>query len=395
MLSPEKLKRATITTTMTRQESSPLFNFEILTEDESATITAIGALDVYSSEVALKQLSKALLDVAPKNLTIDLAQLQKIDDFGVVVLACLKSKLLKQDGNFQLSNISPASKEILDFHHFEQLCQPALVPPPIKLDIFTRLGDKTIRLLGGNLEVISFLGSTGQAFWKVIRSPRTLRETDFVEALQTTGVDALPIVGLISFLLGLIMAFMSAVQLEQFGANVYVASLVGLSMTRELGPIMTCILVAGRSSSSYASEIGTMQISEEIDALKTMAIDPHLFLVVPRVIAATLVVPLLTLFSDLFAMLGGLFIGVSMLGLTVNSYLSQTVETLEPFDFLWGMGKSALFAVLIAWTGCLKGFMVRGGPAAVGRATTSAVVTSIFLIILADSIFAVIIRYFG
>jgi phospholipid/cholesterol/gamma-HCH transport system permease protein len=202
-------------------------------------------------------------------------------------------------------------------------------------------------------------------------------------------------VGLISFLLGLIMAFMSSVQLRQFGANIYVASLVSLAMVRELGPIMTAIIVAGRSGSAFAAEIGTMKISEEIDALFTMGFDPTRFLVVPKMVATVIVVPFLTLFSNLCAIAGGLVVGVTMLDLTANAYITQTTKTLSLFDFFWGLFKSGVFAFLITSVGCLRGFQVSGGAASVGRATTSAVVTSIFLIILSDSVFAVILRYWG
>jgi phospholipid/cholesterol/gamma-HCH transport system permease protein len=213
--------------------------------------------------------------------------------------------------------------------------------------------------------------------------------------MKKVGVDALPIVGLISFLLGLIMAFMSSVQLQQFGANIYVASLVSLAMVRELGPIMTAIIVAGRSGSAFAAEIGTMKISDEVDALFTMGFDPTRFLIVPKILASVITVPILTLFSDLFAIMGGLVVGVFMLDLTVNAYMTQTLKTLTLFDVFWGFLKAAVFALLIAGIGCLRGFQVRGGAAEVGQATTSAVVSSIFLIILADSVFAVILRYWG
>jgi phospholipid/cholesterol/gamma-HCH transport system permease protein len=191
------------------------------------------------------------------------------------------------------------------------------------------------------------------------------------------------------------MAFMSSVQLEQFGANIYVASLVSLAMVRELGPIMTAIIVAGRSGSAYAAEIGTMKISEEVDALFTMGFDPTRFLVVPKIIASVIVVPLLTLFSDVFAIAGGLIVGVSMLDLTASAYIAQTIKTLKLFDVFLGFAKSGVFGLLIAWIGCLRGFQVSGGAASVGQATTSAVVSSIFLIILSDSAFSVILRYWG
>jgi phospholipid/cholesterol/gamma-HCH transport system permease protein len=206
-------------------------------------------------------------------------------------------------------------------------------------------------------------------------------------------VDAVPIVGLISFLMGLIMAFVSSLQLAQFGASIYVASLVALSMVSELGPIMTAIVVAGRSGSAFAAEIGTMRISDEIDALFTMGISPTQFLVVPRIVAAMVVVPLLTLFADIFAILGGMLISLTMLDLTVVTYISQTIKSLSLFEFVWGLMKSIVFAGLVAWIGCLRGFQVRGGASEVGNAATSAVVSGIFLIILFDSIFAVIRSY--
>jgi phospholipid/cholesterol/gamma-HCH transport system permease protein len=198
---------------------------------------------------------------------------------------------------------------------------------------------------------------------------------------------------LISFLMGLIMAFMSSVQLQQFGANIYVASLVSLAMTRELGPIMTAIIVAGRSGSAFAAEIGTMKINEEVDALFTMGFDPTRFLVIPKIIASVIVVPLLTLFSDLFAITGGLIVGVFTLDLTANAYITQTLKTLSLFDVFLGFFKSIVFALLVSWVGCLRGFQVKGGASSVGQATTSAVVSGIFLIILFNSAFSVILRY--
>jgi phospholipid/cholesterol/gamma-HCH transport system permease protein len=183
---------------------------------------------------------------------------------------------------------------------------------------------------------------------------------------------------------------MSSLQLRQFGADIYVASLVALAMVSELGPIMTAIVVAGRSGSAFAAEIGTMQISEEIDALFSMGLNPTLFLVVPRIIALVIVVPLLTLFSDLFAIAGGLVVGVFMLDLSASSYIAQTIEALTLFEVVWGVVKSLVFAVLIAWVSCLIGFRTKGGATGVGNSATSAVVSSMFLIILFDSIFAVI-----
>ena len=211
--------------------------------------------------------------------------------------------------------------------------------------------------------------------------------------MQRAGVDGLPIVGLISMLIGLIIAFMSFLQFRQIGANIYVPSLVSFAMVKELGPIMTAILVAGRSGSAFAAEIGTMVVNEEVDALSTMGFDPVRFLAVPKVLATIIVVPILTIYSDFFGVMGGLIVGVTGLDLTVHTYLTQSLKTVKVFDIVTSLIKSAVFAGLIAGIGCQRGFQVRSGAQDVGKYTTSAVVSAIFLIVVADSIFAVTFYY--
>jgi phospholipid/cholesterol/gamma-HCH transport system permease protein len=211
--------------------------------------------------------------------------------------------------------------------------------------------------------------------------------------MKKVGVDGLPIVALISFLLGLIIAFMSALQLKQFGANIYVASLVAVGMVRELGPIITAIIVAGRSGSAFAAEIGTMQVNEEVDALITMGFNPIRFLAVPKLLACIFVVPILTGFSNIFAIMGGMIVGVVGLNLTIFTYVQKTMDAIVMFDVMAGIVKSIVFAAFIAAIGCQRGFKVRGGAEAVGNATTSAVVSSIFLIVVIDSTFAIILHY--
>jgi phospholipid/cholesterol/gamma-HCH transport system permease protein len=211
--------------------------------------------------------------------------------------------------------------------------------------------------------------------------------------MKRAGVEGLPIVGLISFLLGLIIAFMSSLQLKQFGANIYVASLVGVAMVSELGPIMTAIIVAGRSGSAFAAEIGTMKVNEEVDALVAMGFDPTQFLAVPKVLAAMITVPILTLYSDFFGIIGGLVVGVLGLDLTVYTYVRETMSVISVTSIFKSLLKSVVFAVLIAGIGCQRGFQVRGGAQAVGSATTSAVVAGIFLIVVTDSAFAILFTY--
>ena len=206
-------------------------------------------------------------------------------------------------------------------------------------------------------------------------------------------MEGLPIVGLISLLLGLIIAFMSSLQLSNFGANIYVASLVGLAMERELGPIMAAVLVAGRSGSSFAAEIGTMKVNEEVDALAVMGFDPTNFLAVPKVLASMLMLPLLTIYSVVCGIAGGMIVGVTGLDLTVYAYLKTTLSALSIFGSTTALFKSVVFAMIIAGIGCQRGFTVRGGALGVGSATTSAVVSAMFMIIVADAGFAILFYY--
>jgi phospholipid/cholesterol/gamma-HCH transport system permease protein len=359
------------------------------------TLHFIGRMDAGTAPSLIKMVKSLLTKNPPADLTIDLAQVTFLDDFGALVLVEIKNLLPAGNGQLKLTHAGQKVKDVLAILNIDALAAPSSYTKKRSPNLFTRLGSAAFRQASDLKFAFSFIGAVCFAFFHVVRHPSALRADDTLNSMEKTGVDALPIVGLISFLLGLIMAFMSSVQLRQFGANIYVASLVSLAMVRELGPIMTAIIVAGRSGSAFAAEIGTMKISEEVDALFTMGFDPVRFLVVPKIVATVITVPFLTLFSDLSAILGGLVVGVFMLDLTANAYISQTIKTLSLFDVFWGLMKSGFFALLITMVGCLRGFQVKGGAAAVGQATTSAVVTGIFMIIFLDSILAVILRYWG
>ena len=352
-----------------------------------------GTMNSETSAPLIKNLQNDLCKDRPAAITVNLDRVSYFDDFGAIVLFELKHMMTDPKGGFSIRDANNRAREILSQINFDTHERCAPLKRKRSRNLLIRLGETTIAEIANIRMLVSFLGSLVLCLGYVILHPRRLRLEETITHMEKIGVDALPIVALISFLLGLIIAFMSSIQLSQFGANIYVASLVALAMVSELGPIMTAIVVAGRSGSAIAAEIGTMKISEEIDALFTMGFDATLFLAVPRVLAAIVVLPLLTLFSDLFAIAGGLVVGVFMLDLTVSSYIGQTLETLTLGDLAWGMGKSVIFAVLIAWIACLRGFQTRGGAAAVGNAATSAVVSSIFVIILFDSIFAVIRSY--
>jgi len=345
-----------------------------------------GSLDALTAAGFLARANAELDERRLKEITVDLSAVDRFDDFGATALMALKRKAR---GRLTIANAGEAAQKVLSLVRFDAPEGPSESREAHPARLVGSIGETALSSLQHGTEMVAFLGDCLLAFLQVLRRPRSLRLGDTLECMEKTGVQALPIVGLIGFLLGLVIAFMSSIQLQQFGANIYVASLVAIAMVSELGPIMTAIVVAGRSGSAFAAEIGTMKINEEIDALFIMGFSPTLFLAIPRILASLLVIPLLTIFCDLFAIAGGLAIGVLVLDLTVTSYLTETVKILNLFEFMWGFWKSVTFSLVVSWVSCMRGFQTRGGAAAVGNAATSAVVTSVFLIILVDSIFAV------
>ncbi|MCF8062636.1 MAG: MlaE family lipid ABC transporter permease subunit [Deltaproteobacteria bacterium] len=371
-------------------------SFQVERRDDGGVILAIqGRMDADRAGDMIRGARALLAQGVPPSLTVDLGEVSYMDDFGSLVLLELREEMESSKGGFYLKNASENIQRVLTVFQFDKARRDVVLAKKPKPNVFERLGGAAIDQANDMRYMVSFLGSVCLALVHVILQPRSLRREETLLTMQKTGFDALPIVGLISMLLGMILAFMSSVQLKQFGADIYVASLVAVAMVRELGPVMTAIIVAGRSGSAFAAEIGTMKVSEEVDALFTMGFDPTRFLVMPKLIAATVMVPLLTMFSDLFSIAGGMLVGVFMLDLTPSAYMNETIRFLELRDIVWSFVKSGVFAMLIVWVGCLRGFQVRGGADSVGQAATSAVVSSLFLIILADSIFAVIRVYWG
>ena len=242
---------------------------------------------------------------------------------------------------------------------------------------------------------VAFLGESLLAFAALLRGRARFRLSDLFLIIQECGPRALGIVSLISFLIGLILAFVGAVQLQQFGASIYVANLVAIAMTREIGCIMTAIVMSGRTGAAFAAQLGTMNTNQEIDALSTMGISSMEFLVLPRMLALIVMMPLLTVYADVVGILGGAAVGTGMLGLSWREYFEQTRSAVTPVDFFIGVVKSAVFGVVVALAGCLRGMQSGRSAAAVGLAATSAVVTSIVVLIVLDGAFAVILNVLG
>jgi phospholipid/cholesterol/gamma-HCH transport system permease protein len=362
-------------------------------EEETLIVALTGRLSLETIAPILPEIKNLLEAKQPSRLTLNLGGLTFMDSAGALTLLRIEDEAREKSIPFSIIDMSEEAKDLMQLIDRQALTLAPLNPSERRVGLIAEIGEQSIRLLEDIQKVLTFSGILIAEIISSLRHPRTVRWGDTINYMKKVGVDGLPILGLISFLLGLIMAFMSSLQLKQFGANIYVASLVGLAMVRELGPIITAVLVAGRSGSAFAAEIGTMKVNEEVDALITMGFDPVKFLAIPKVFAAMFVVPLLTLFSDLFAIFGGLLVGVMGLDITVFTYLKQTASSFRAFDVLTGVIKSMVFAVEIAGIGCHRGFEVRGGTEAVGNAATSAVVSSLFLIIVTDSTFAIILNY--
>ncbi|HOE19093.1 MAG TPA: ABC transporter permease, partial [Syntrophorhabdaceae bacterium] len=240
------------------------------------------------------------------------------------------------------------------------------------------------------LETLSFIGEVSVSFFRLFTGKARFRRSDFMLVLEESGVDALPIVSLISFLVGLILAFVGSIQLKMFGAQIFIADLVGIAMTRAMGAIMVGIIMAGRTGAAFAARIGTMQVNEEIDALRTSGISPVEFLVLPRIIAMTLMLPLLTLYADLMGMLGGLVVSVTGFGIGMNEYFQETKDSVAMANIWVGLFSSFVFGIIVSLTGCLRGMQCGRSASAVGDATTSAVVTSIVGIVIATAIITIL-----
>ncbi len=266
---------------------------------------------------------------------------------------------------------------------------------PLDTSLLYRIGDISLRLTKSGAEMLGFLGEVFLSTLNWLRGKGGFRRSDFKVHLEEAGAQAIPIVTLVNFLVGIILAFVGAVQLESFGASIFVADLVAIAMVREMGPMMTAIILAGRSGASYAAQIGTMMVNEEIDALKTLGISPINYLVLPRMLALTIMAPLLALYGDFMGMIAGALVGKGMLGISFSLYLSQTIGVLNPLHFILGLIKACIYGGLVAFAGCQAGINSGRSASAVGSATTRAVVNAIILVIVASAITTIIYSVMG
>jgi len=325
----------------------------------------------------------------PKTLILDFSGVQIIDSAGIALLRLIWRYCHQRQIQLQYRSIPPSAKYFLRFVESEAvpLTRKAGLSP---VELISSVGRFFLGVTKEYKDLIRFLGDFVLAVSSLFSRSGHFRWREVLYYGQLSGSDAMPIVFLMNFLIGLVMAFQAAVQLRQFGANIYVADLVSLALTRELGPVFTAVILAGRSGSAFAAEIGTMKVNEEVDALVVMGFDVTKFLIIPKVFALAVTGPLLTMLANASGILGGIVVGVLALDLSAMSFLEEAYQILTLKDVLTGLIKSVAFAVLVALIGCFRGLQASKGADSVGRQTTSAVVSGIFLIILADAVFTVL-----
>ncbi|MBU1341423.1 MAG: MlaE family lipid ABC transporter permease subunit [Proteobacteria bacterium] len=367
----------------------------IVSNDTRGTIISItGSLDTNRASNLWQDMTKKISSFTGHNLILDLEKVDYLDTAGATFLCHLETfgnSIGVKD--IAIVNLKPEYSPLVTLA--KTLKQKNLFQQrPPKLSFVEHKGQSLSTVLSETKEFIIYTGEITWALIQSLKHPKGIRWADTFLIAERSGVDALPIVALISFIVGLVMAFQAAIPMRMFGAELYVANLIGISMVRELGPLMTAIVLAGRSASAFAAEIGTMRINEEIDALTVMGLDPIRFLIVPRIIASTIMTPLLTIFSNLMGMLGGALVITSM-GYPIISYYNQIASFVKWNDLAGGLVKCFVFGILIAAIGCIRGYQTQSGPSAVGVSTTRAVVTGIVMIAVVDGIFSIVYYYLG
>lgn len=328
---------------------------------------------------------------AVTDLIIDASDISALDTTGAWLLHRTVRALEQLGKNIRIDGLRPEFSTLLKLIAM-RTAHAKYLPPP-KVGLLDRIGQRAWNRLGYLFNMLAFAGEAAVVLLHSLMRPRRLRWRPILHNLQTSGVEAMPITGLLSFLMGVVIAYQGADQLQRFGANIFIVDLVGLAMLRELSPLLTAIIIAGRSGSAYAAQIGTMKITEEIDALRTVGVGPHELLVLPKMLALIIALPLLTVFADVAGILGGMVMASSRLDVSFDVFLNRLGDAVSLSSFLVGIVKAPVFAAIIALTGCYQGFQVSDSTDSVGRQTTVSVVQSIFVVILADALFSIVFNW--
>ena len=360
---------------------------------------AIGGGWTVAELAQLDDAGRAMLEALPGEAgraRIELGALEALDTAGAWLVCRIQAGLADRGWQVELAGADSVQAALLaEIGRLKP--RPALPPPQLNpfVRLLAHLGASTLSACGEARRLLSFYGETLVTLCRLALHPGRLRLTSLVHHLEQTCLNALPIVGMIAFLIGVVLAYQGADQLRRFGAEVFTVNLLGVSVLREIGILLTAIVVAGRSGSAFTAEIGMMKVREEIDALRTIGADPIEVLVVPRLLALMIALPLLAFFADILALFGGGLMSVLALGIPAPQFLSQLQGAITPTMFWIGLVKAPVFAFLIALVGCYQGLSVSGSAESVGRLTTQSVVLSIFLVIVADALFSILFSYLG
>ncbi|MGK0673980.1 MAG: MlaE family lipid ABC transporter permease subunit [Halothiobacillaceae bacterium] len=359
-------------------------------EDAVGVLRARGVWDAHGAGALARRLTTTFPEARPWRL--DTASISRMDTAGALLLLHIIERLEDAGGTVDLSALPARQRELLELVRRPGALQPPTAAKP--LSPLERLGEMTLAILRHFYVTLAFTGEVARHAAPLLLRPWRVRWTSVINEIYAAGVLAIPIVALLSFLIGVVIAYQAGATLERFGANIFLADMVGIVTLREMAPMITAIVIAGRTGSSYAARIGTMRVTQEVDALRALALPPIEILVIPRILALIIVLPLLTVLANVAGLFGGLLVSHEMFDLD----LSVAFERLEQMKntHLWvGLIKAPVFAAVIALIGCHEGMKVRGSAAEVGQATTSSVVQAIFWVIVLDAIFSIAFRELG
>ena len=366
--------------------------YVISSEGKRLELAISGRLDFSTVEKFWDRTKNLIKKNRPGNVNVNCSKVSYCDTLGIVYFIKLKEFSIENSFKYEIENLPNEFRRLINL--FDTYIPDKDVEVPTKENFITELGKSVVTGYSNLIEAVSFIGEVTLGFFKYFANPEKIRWNDIFLTAEKIGVNAFFIIALVNFLVGLVIAFQSAIPLSQYGGTIFVADLLVLSVFKELGPLMTAIVVNGRSSSAFAAEIGTMKVNEEVDALTTMGIDRVRFLVMPKFIATLVMLPVLSLVGNLFALLGGLVVFLS-LGFPPITYFNQITSAADNADLLAGLFKTIFFALIIAGVGCLEGLRTKSGASAVGDSTTQAVVKGIILIVVVDGIFGVVYYYLG
>ena len=367
---------------MDKQVASVEVDADTLVCSRFWTVNTIGSLSA--------SLDRLLMPPATM-VNIDGAAITSLDTAGAWLLLQIRQRLEAAGRQVHLQGFTPGYQRLIEYVTAASLEAAHDLAPRREVTAW----EKWLAIVADLVRFLAFVGETMASLFRALRRPGMIRWPEIFSEVYDTGYKALPIVGLLSFLMGVVTAYQGAVQLKLYGANIYIADMLGYSMLRELAPFLTAILVCGRTGSAFTAQIGTMQVREEVDALQTIGISPIDLLVLPKLLALLLVMPLLSVFADILSIFGGMVMASAQLGFGFTAFIQRLEEAISYTTFMLGLCKTPVFAAIIAIVGCYQGFQVKGSAESVGRHTTMSVVQSIFLVIVTDALFSVLFSILG